>query len=847
VPNCSWLYVAVVYFIAVGLTRILRWRVALLFYALVLVFLFPALACKEVSVAADVLKGMPPWAYLHSNDWASLNGELNDLPLQIVPWAHQVRESWKSLTVPLWNPAAGCGYPLLANGQSSAFSFIRVLALPLTLGHAMSAEAAMKLLIALTFTYLYCRRRYSETGSIIAAVSFGFSGFLVSWLHFPIATAACFAPAVLYAIDLLAERATYKRFLFAVAIAVAIIFAGHPETAAHLALLAVAYVLWIAAATPPLLSADDNIVILSCEDGEGSLNAERLRIRRSFAVYAAQDDGVPPRVPTQSAMPPQSKKHFVLSLAAVAIVALLLAAPYLAVVAETVPKSFRYHELKAKPLSRVVGYGDWRCAVMLVQPHFFGRAPLEKPWAPADTEPLSGYAGALAIAAWVATFVDVIARRRFRSVECFFALATLFVLGVMLNWPVFSHVLHALLPMMAHARVRLIFALLISLQTAAMFYAARRKPALIGITVVSALLLVLLHRVHFPDDYWRATAVLTMIPSIVVLALASIAILTRNRIVCGALVAAIAFELFKAGRDRNPFTPERLLYARTPLIDALRELQSKEHAPFRIAGVGAVLFPNTNAVFGFEDIRVHDPMANQRYVDFMQLAGGLDMKNYYAWWEKDIELPSLDFLNVRYIAAYRDTVIRDRSRFQLVWKGDDGAIYENRNALPRFYAVRNVVAVFPRAAFRRRLRELSDFSQTALLDQLKLENQRMHDDFFRPRPSDSPLAKATIVDATPTDYRLHVSAPRYSLVVSSVAWWPGWRVERNGQSIDPIRVNGSFLGLAVPPGEWDVRVWYAPASFRAGVAVSLLTLASLAAIAIRRRAARQRLRFAAPA
>lgn len=787
-PNFSWLYVAVLYFIAVGLTRILRWRVALFFYALVLVFLFPALTRNEVSVAADVLKGMPPWAYLHSNDWASLNGELNDLPLQIVPWAHQVRESWKSLTIPLWNPAAGCGYPLLANGQSSAFSFIRFLALPLSLGHAMSAEAAMKLLIALTFTYLYCRRRYSEIGSIIAAVSFGFSGFLVSWLHFPIATAACFAPAVLYAIDLIAERATYKRFLFAVAIAVAIVFAGHPETAAHLALLALAYVLWTAPATPAL---------------------------------------------------------FYKSLAGVAIVALLLAAPYLAVVAEAVPKSFRYHELKAKPLSRVVGYGDWRCAVMLVQPHFFGRAPLEKPWAPADTEPLSGYAGALAIAAWIATFIDVAARRRFRSVECFFALATLFALGVMLNWPVFSHVMHALLPMMAHARVRLIFALLISIQTAAMFDAAQRRPALIGIAIVSALLFVLLHRVDFPDDYWRATAVLTMIPSILVLALASLAILTRNRFVCVALVAAIAFELFKAGRDRNPFTPADLLYARTPLIDELHALQ--KNTPYRIAGVGAVLFPNTNAVFGFEDIRVHDPMANQRYVDFMQLAGGLDMKNYYAWWEKDIELPSLDFLNVRYIAAYRDTVVRDRSRFQLVWKGDDGAIYENRNALPRFYAVRNVVAVFPRSAFRQRLRELSDFSQTALLDQLKLENQRMHDDFFRPRPPDSPLAKATIVDATPTDYRLHVSAPRYSLVVSSVAWWPGWRVERNGHRIDPIRVNGAFLGFAVPPGEWDVRVRYAPASFRYGVAISLLTFASLAAIAIRRRAARRRLRSAAPA
>ena len=86
--------------------------------------------------------------------------------MQIVPWVHQVRESWKSLTPPLWNHFSGGGYPLLGNGQSSALSLLRFLALPLPLGRAVSAEAAMKVLIALTFTFLYCRGGYSLLGSI---------------------------------------------------------------------------------------------------------------------------------------------------------------------------------------------------------------------------------------------------------------------------------------------------------------------------------------------------------------------------------------------------------------------------------------------------------------------------------------------------------------------------------------------------------------------------------------------------------------------------------------------------------------------------------------------------------
>jgi hypothetical protein len=788
-PNLTWMYVAAAYAVAIALARLARvripWRTALFFYAIVLVFFFPVLARDEVNVSTDVLGGLPPWTYLRS-DPGSLNGELNDLPLQIVPWAHLARESWRSLRVPLWNPFSGCGYPLLANGQSSALSPLRILTLPLSLGHAMAAEGALKVLAALTFMYLYCRRRYGELGSVIAAISFGFSGFIVGWLHFPIVTAACLAPAMLYCINLLAERRTYGRFLFAVAVAVAIVFAGHPETAAHLALLAIGYVSWM------------------------------LWVERPADV---------------------DRKRLLLALAGVVAVAMLVAAPYLAVVAEAVPRSARYDSLQRTPFPATVGYATWQCAVMLLQPHFFGRTPLEQAWQPADTEPLGGYAGALAIAAWLATFIDAIARRQLRSRELFYALGALCAGGVIFNWPLVSQALHAILPLMAHARVRLLFALLVSIQTAAATEAVRRKPALIGIALVSVLLLVLLDNVRFPTPAWRDTALLTMLPSLAVLAIATVAVLTRHRLAYAALIAAILVELFAIGRNRNPFIPGDLMYPRTPLVDALHALQrtAPANAPFRIAGVGGVLYPNTQSVFGFEDIRAHDPMANGRYLDFMELAGGLDVHAYHPWWEKNIELPSLDFLNVRYIAGYRNTVMHEQERFRLVWEGPDGVIFENRHVLPRFYAVRNVILIFNRATFRRRLQQLSEWSQTAVLDELKIENRRMEDDFFRPRPTGSPLANATIVEAKPDEYRLHVSAPRYSLVVSSVAWWPDWRVERNGRRVEPIRVNGAFLGFAVPPGESDVRVWYAPASFRLGAIASLLTLAALAAIGFRRR------------
>jgi uncharacterized membrane protein YfhO len=256
------------------------------------------------------------------------------------------------------------------------------------------------------------------------------------------------------------------------------------------------------------------------------------------------------------------------------------------------------------------------------------------------------------------------------------------------------------------------------------------------------------------------------------------------------------------------------------------ELKAKEKEPFRISANSATLFPNTAAVYGLEDVRAHDPMANGRYITLLTKTTGYDAANYFAEW-KDWDNRIVSFLNVKYvITSWRGEL---PPRFRIIYEGNDGRIFENTEVLPRFYAVRNVVGIFDDDEFDRRLRTFDDWHNTALLDSLELESQQMHDDFFHPRPADSPRAVAKIVEASPTSYRIHVKAPRWSLVASSVPWWPGWKVERNGVRIEPIRVNGAFLGFAVPEGELDVRVWYDPWTFRIGTIVSLATLLALIA------------------
>lgn len=302
------------------------------------------------------------------------------------------------------------------------------------------------------------------------------------------------------------------------------------------------------------------------------------------------------------------------------------------------------------------------------------------------------------------------------------------------------------------------------------------------------------------------------------------------------MLVLIINELWSVGRNWNPTVPTALMYPKTPLITKMLELrdQQPKNAPFRIVGAGAVFFPNVSAVYGLEDARAHDPMANGRYLGVLRVLTGYDPGDYFARWE-NLETPLLDYLGIRYVLTPPRAELKDTQRFTVVYDGPDGRIFENHDALPRFYPVRNVLLEFRDDRFIQRLIEHRDWPGTVVLDKLPVESDQMRTDLLAPRPENAPRTTMEIVEAKPTEYVLRVRAPRYTIVVSSIPFWPGWHVERFGRSVEPLQVNGGFLGFAVPAGEVDVRVWYEPWTWKVGVFVALITALVLVAIPMRKR------------
>jgi hypothetical protein len=777
--NLTWLYVGALYAMAVWLVRRARIelprRVAALFFALVMLFLWRPLTQDVTIIAADVIKLTPPFSELRAPNRPPIskydvsNTNIHDVPMQVAPWMQQVRESWRRFEIPLWNASAGAGYPLLANGQSTPLSPLRLLALPLSLSHAMTAECAMKLLLALLLTYLFCRTRHSRSASVLAAIAFGFSTWMTTWLQFPIAAGAAFLPGVLLVIDRLMHGVTRPRFLAATSMFAVTVLSSHPETVYHVGLIAAAYALWLAF-------------------------VERLGARPLAAIAGAS------------------------------AVAALLSAPFLVPFAEAVLRSQRFAEMRAPHETIVPPYSDFPSAVLLLQPRFFGELPIERPWGPTTLESVCGFAGILAIVSALAAAIFIVQHRRWRDRETLYVLGVLFSVGVVLGWPVITPLFHAIAGLAPTMRMRLGICWFGSILIAAVIDWSRREsrlPLLVGTLIVAASMLALMRTTAFPTPSHRATALLSLLPSIAVLA--AIALLPMRRLAFVAIGALMFLELAVTLGRWNPVLMPRELYRPTPLNAALQQLQARETlldtGPFRVLGTGGMLYPNVGAMYGLEDVRVHDPMADARYVDFLTQLVAWDPKEYYAKWN-DTATPVLDFLNVKYVATLGTL---DDPRYQQLYAGRDGRLYANRNVLPRFYPVRNVL-------LGGELRAHTDWRYTAIVSRLP----RAQRDALT-APWTSADATVSIARFAVDAYTLRIQAPRTTLIVSSIPNWPGWRVP-----FPKVDVNGPFLGFIVPTGTHDVQVVYRPASFYASSAVAVLTLATLLALSRRRRADRPR-------
>jgi hypothetical protein len=235
------------------------------------------------------------------------------------------------------------------------------------------------------------------------------------------------------------------------------------------------------------------------------------------------------------------------------------------------------------------------------------------------------------------------------------------------------------------------------------------------------------------------------------------------------------------------------------------------------------VFPQWGFAYGIQDINGFSSLQTRRYADYLQSPSAIDVA--YGMIDKLQVLqpnnPLLSSLDVKYVLIPSDFPVRVGAHLRLVFSDQRVQIYENTRPFPRAH-----------------------FSSVATCeDDPSRVLGRVKADGFDPRQvtyvegCDSSMVnfgstgdddKVSIVHWEPNHITISTSAPGKRFLLLSETYFPGWKATIDGMSTSIFRSNYIFRGLVVPGGKHTVIFRYAPPEVWVGLIVSAIsTLAAL--------------------
>ena len=581
---------------------------------------------------------LPAGAAMPATGEGGGNPLLRDVTFQIQPWLLFTRRELRAGRLPGWNPFQFAGSPFWANGQSAPLFPLHLLfaALPLQLGFVLLPW--LRLVIGGCGVWMLGRELgLGPPAALLAALSFALAGMPVSFALFPMGNALALVPWVLWAVERLAAATAAASSSAGLAggtaagpLATAIaglaaaaglqLLAGHPETAAHTALLSLLYLAVRGAA----------------------------RQGAAFLGWAAGWLGGA-------------------ALAAVQLLPLAL----------LLPATARWQGLAAgaEPPLRLLLEQPLR----LVLPELYGHPAHGTWWGPFNYSATAVYAGALALPLAAAGLARCRRDRRWLAL----AVTAAFAFAAAYHWPGVRDLLGVLPVIGRAAHHRLLFgvelgAALLAGAGCDEWLAGRGRGVLAGGAAAAALLAAAwaLHRAAWAaHGLLRTEAGWTAAVAAAVLLLALSLRLDRGwRFRLAPLLPALALcDLLAAHGAINPGLPLARLY---PSTGAVRFLARQ---PGRVAGTGEALRPNAAMVYGLYDLRGDDPVKLVSYeAVYRRFAAGdpVYFQPITQW-----SSPWLDRLGLRWVVAGPGEAPR-AADWRLAYAGADARVYERPAALP---------------------------------------------------------------------------------------------------------------------------------------------------------------------
>jgi len=734
---------------------------------------------------ADALLQFPPWSDVAPDDFEPSNPLLLDQSIVMQPWFHFGADRVASGTAPWWNPNNYLGQPMVGTYQTAYFWPLTWLHLAFPSWHTYAWVALLRIALAGGFTFLFLRSLGVRAGAAtVGGLAYALCGFMIAWLGHMHTHVAPLLPAMLWAIERIAQRPTLRSTALLGLFAGGALLAGHVQTAVHVGLAVAAYAAFrtfVALPGPgePAASANDGSGpggihhrphppgIAPAAEGDASSARNPLASSPSaLSATAGSSAGAPP-----SRLGPRG-----LVLTAVAgALGVLLAMPQLLPFLDYLRTSSGAQVLEH--FETVSDVDPLAPASLMVAPGRFGSPAPAQGYGPYTgptgnnvnySELIGGYVGRAALVLALLQLVWLRGRGHARATWFLGALAVVAACVAWQVWPVYD---------LANSIPKL------------------KSTKLMRASVVLAFALACLAAMGLDG-------------------------LARRLRLEGARAAAlfalagvvVGGELLSFARGYNPMVAPELVTPATPVTDYLRE----QPGLWRVLGVeNAALMPSANLFYDLPLITGYDSMETRTTTELVALMSSDPNGRYFikeiGYFDQSPAIGSL--LGVRYLLSGGPLP----PPYELVLDGPT-KVYRNPDALPRAFAASSAVL---RADKDERLAFLADPAYDPRVAVLERPFAGLDDG----SPLGAGEVEVTRYGDLEIEIRSDLDAP--GLVIVTDAWDASWRSYVDGARVPCERVDHGLRGIPVDAGPHEIELRYEPWALRVGGALGVVALAIL--------------------
>ncbi len=724
-----------------------------------------------------------PWS--NSYGMPVKNNAMPDVITQIYPWKRVTVDAWKHGEIPLWNPYSFSGTSHVGNYQSAVFSPVNALFFLLPEIHAWSLMILLQPVLAGLFMLLFLRSlKMSRAGSIIGALAFMFSGFIVVWMAYgTLGYAVLFLPLILYAMNtFMQNKNIWAAFIVAIGTGLSFV-SGHFQMSLYVLLYAFC-----------------------------------------FGIYRARFTG---------------KKTALLSVFFVFLGVCLAAFQIL-------PGFVSYSNAVRSSLFLKGEVIPWQYIPTLFSPDFYGNPVTRNDWFGHYAE-WASYIGVapLLLSLFALRIRKKADHAVFFTVMALCSLVLAFQTPLIdllfaLRIPVLSTSSASRIVMLMSFSLATLAGFGFDVLQEAWEKRAWKQIRLrvLGMCLLIAALWVILLIVRpLPPDKLSVAVRNSYLPT-------GLAVLTFTVFVTGffvpkrllvllpfVLIAMTSVDVYRFASKWMPFDPSSYVYPQLPVITKLQSLTASDNS--RVFGnIGN----EAGSAFGLSLIEGYDAVYQYRYGKFISAASfgkTRDVDRSVVVFDKhgDYSERWLQLLGVRYYAHKKSDgrfpwayPFWELPQYNRIWEDEHFEIIENTVSLPRMF----LASAYSLAG-----------SEQEILDQLTAKDLNMRETIvLEHKPAFDPQAgsgSATISSYRTTDIAIQTMSDVPKLLFLSDVYDSGWRASVDGTPAELLRADFDFRAVAVPSGTHTVRMQYRPVSFRLGLLISGFATLILAAFLFKKR------------